>query len=237
MTAVDHYRQIIVACDVTDATVDTQQLLPLLDQVRANTGRQPAEVSADSGYWSEENVTGVAARGSEPYIPPPRPARRAGQAAPPTVHANPCKAQMAAKLATPAAAKRYQLRMETAEPVYGQMKEGRGLRRFCSRGLAKVRGEWALWCLTHNLLKLTSVFRAKRVAQTAHTPYLVALGRLRPRITTIYSVSSPFAPITGTTACGSAVGRPVRTIVLRSTTNARSSAAFTYPTLVSQTGS
>ena len=168
---VDHHRQIIVACDVTDATVDTQQLLPLADQVRANTGQQPAEFSADAGYWSEENVTGLEARGIDPYIPPPRPARRAGQAAPPTVHTNPCKARMAAKLATPAAAKRYSLRKETAEPVLGQMKDGRGLRRFFSWGLANVRGEWALWCLTHNLRKFAGAVRGHRAAnRVRHSP-------------------------------------------------------------------
>jgi hypothetical protein len=46
------------------------------------------------------------------------------------------------------------LRKQTAEPVFGQLKERRGLRRFLLRGLAKVRGEWTLWCLTHNLRKL-----------------------------------------------------------------------------------
>jgi len=162
--AVDHYRQIIVACDVTDATVDTQQLLPLFDQVRANTGGLPAEASADSGYWSEENVTTLQARGIAVYLPPPRPRPRAGQDAAAAVHTSPCKARMAALLATPAAARRYSLRKETAEPVFGQLKAARGLRRFCTRGLDKVRGEWALWCLTHNLRKLAAVLGSQPAA-------------------------------------------------------------------------
>jgi len=40
------------------------------------------------------------------------------------------------------------------EPVFGQIKEARGFRRFLLRGLVKVQGEWALACLTHNILKL-----------------------------------------------------------------------------------
>jgi hypothetical protein len=40
------------------------------------------------------------------------------------------------------------------EPVFGQIKEARGFRRFLLRGLAKIRGEWCLVCLTHNLLKI-----------------------------------------------------------------------------------
>jgi hypothetical protein len=48
------------------------------------------------------------------------------------------------------------------EPVFGQIKEWRGFRRFLLRGLQKVRAEWKLICLTHNLLKL---FRSGRALQ------------------------------------------------------------------------
>ena len=48
----------------------------------------------------------------------------------------------------------YRLRKQTVEPVFGQIKGARGFRRFLLRALAKVRGEWRLVCLTHNLLKL-----------------------------------------------------------------------------------
>ena len=54
------------------------------------------------------------------------------------------------KLASPAATKRHSLRKQITEPVFGQMKDGRGSCRFFSRGLATVRGEWALRCPTHN---------------------------------------------------------------------------------------
>ena len=49
---------------------------------------------------------------------------------------------------------RYALRMETVEPVFGQIKQGRGFRQFLLRGLAKVNREWLLICAGHNLLKL-----------------------------------------------------------------------------------
>ena len=42
------------------------------------------------------------------------------------------------------------------EPVFGQIKEARGFRRFLLRGLAKVRGEWSLICTAHNVLKLAA---------------------------------------------------------------------------------
>jgi hypothetical protein len=50
--------------------------------------------------------------------------------------------------------KAYAKRKETVEPVFGQIKEARDFRRFLLRGLDKVKGEWQLICLTHNLLKL-----------------------------------------------------------------------------------
>ena len=45
-------------------------------------------------------------------------------------------------------------RKAVVEPVFGQIKEARGFRRFLLRGLAKVQAEWQIICATHNLLKL-----------------------------------------------------------------------------------
>ena len=62
--------------------------------------------------------------------------------------------QMKQKLASQAGRDLYRMRKAIVEPVFGQIKEWRGLRRFSLRGLDNVRGEWKLVCLTHNLLKL-----------------------------------------------------------------------------------
>ena len=59
----------------------------------------------------------------------------------------------------------YRLRKHTVEPVFGQIKEARGFRRFLRRGLDNVQGEWALICTVHNLLEL-----AKRTAPAARPP-------------------------------------------------------------------
>ena len=61
---------------------------------------------------------------------------------------------MRRKLQTKRGRQRYALRMETVEPVFGQIKQGRGFRQFLLRGLAKVNREWLLICAGHNLLKL-----------------------------------------------------------------------------------
>jgi hypothetical protein len=56
------------------------------------------------------------------------------------------------------------MRKAVVEPVFGQIKERRGFRRFLFRGLKKVEAEWQIICLTHNLLKL---FRAGVCPQAA----------------------------------------------------------------------
>ncbi len=61
---------------------------------------------------------------------------------------------MRRKLRTKQGRKRYALRMETVEPVFGQIKQARGFRQFLLRGLEKVEREWRLICTGHNLLKL-----------------------------------------------------------------------------------
>jgi Transposase DDE domain len=61
---------------------------------------------------------------------------------------------MKRKLETKAGAAVYALRKTIVEPVFGQIKQARGFRQFLLRGLEKVRGEWALLCMTHNILKL-----------------------------------------------------------------------------------
>ena len=66
----------------------------------------------------------------------------------------PAKEHMAAKVRTPEGKALYARRKVIVEPVFGQIKEDRGFRRFLLRGLKKIRGEWSLVCLTHNLLKV-----------------------------------------------------------------------------------
>jgi hypothetical protein len=64
------------------------------------------------------------------------------------------KARMAAKVRTPEGKALYARRKVIVEPVFGQIKEARGFRRFLLRGLDNIRSEWRLVCLTRNLLKI-----------------------------------------------------------------------------------
>ena len=69
------------------------------------------------------------------------------------------KELMVRKLATKRGAGIYSRRKVIVEPVFGQIKN-RGFRQFLLRGLAKVRGEWSLITLSHNLLKLHGALQA-----------------------------------------------------------------------------
>lgn len=155
--AVDHQTQVIVAAQVTQQANDKQQVQPLVEQMKANLeGRRPAELSADAGYFSEANVGYLDGEKIDPYVATGR--QKHGtlpKERPETVTApGTPRERMAAKLQTPMGKKAYSKRKETVEPVFGQIKEARGLRRFLLRGLGSVQAEWDLICTTHNLLKL-----------------------------------------------------------------------------------
>lgn len=151
----DGAAQVIVACHVTQASNDVQQLVPMVEQVVANVGTAPPTVLADAGYFSEANLLAPALAGIDLYIPPDRQTHGRGAPAPPRrPWHSPESEQMRAKLTTTEGRAAYAQRKTIIEPVFGQIKEARGFRRFAFRGLAKVTAEWTLICLTHNLLKL-----------------------------------------------------------------------------------
>jgi transposase len=155
--AVDHANQVIVACDVGASSADNPQLIPMVDQITANTGAVPNEVSADAGYIAEANLAALETRGIDAYIAPGR--QRHGKAAPSAaqpVAPDTKVGRMARKLRDGAWGSPYHLRKITVEPVFGQIKQARGFRQFLMRGLANVQAEWAMICTAHNLCKLAA---------------------------------------------------------------------------------
>lgn len=155
--AVDSAHQVIVAAQVTNRPSDKAQALPLIREIKTNTGTLPREASADAGYYSAEVVGELSALGVDPFIPPDK--TRHGVVLPPAPKGripsqlSPAD-RMRRKLRTRKGRKRYALRMGTVEPVFGQIKQGRGFRQFLLRGQEKVEREWRLICTGHNLLKL-----------------------------------------------------------------------------------
>lgn len=153
---VDSESQIIVAADITQETNDKQQLAPMLGQVEQNLGVQPEAASADAGYWNEGQVIDERVKGIDLYIATGK--QKHGEAdsesAPAPEEGASALEQMKQKLKSETGRAIYRMRKAIVEPVFGQIKEWRGFRRFSVRGKGKVRAEWKLICLTHNLLKL-----------------------------------------------------------------------------------
>jgi transposase len=168
--AVDDRAQIIVAATLTQAANDKQQLVPVLAEVKTNIGRWPEKVTADSGYFSTTAVTSEVINTVDLYVTPDRSKQTEEMAELPAASPPPFEldqdviARMREKLKTGHGRAVYKQRKMIVEPVFGQVKEVRGFRRFSFRGLQKNEAEWSLICLTHNLLKL---FRGKSCLQLA----------------------------------------------------------------------
>lgn len=145
--AVDASSQIIVAELVTNSGSDMQQLIPLLNQIRQNLGRQAKEVSADSGYCSALNLKTLRKRRIRGYVATDGRGKNVSH----------WIGQMRQRLSQAGRRSRYRFRKQTVEPVFGQIKSARGFRQFLLRGFDQVTREWSLLCTAHNLLKLAAV--------------------------------------------------------------------------------
>ena len=158
---VDDGCQLIVAAEVTQQANDKLQLVPMLNKTRENMGQAPTKVSSDAGYFSDANVKHPDLSGIDLYIPPDR--QKHGTPLPePTGDDADLNAadRMRRKLATPEGHAVYARRKTIVEPVFGQIKQAMGFRRFSFRGLENVSEEWKLVCTAHNLLK---IFRSGRM--------------------------------------------------------------------------
>ena len=135
-------------------------MTPLVEAIREQSGQKPEEVLADSGYCSEGNLKYLRKKRIEGFVATEK--RKHGE------RRGPCKRgplpknasrveRMQRKLETKVGAVVYATRKFIVEPVFGQIKQARGFRQFLLRGIEKVRGEWALICMTHNILKFHKV--------------------------------------------------------------------------------
>jgi transposase len=153
--AVDADNQIIVACDLSACGADVTQQTPMLDEMEKN-GVTPKQLSEDAGYCSEENLAELERRGIDGYVATGRqkhgtPSADGGRSRKVRVE------NMRQKLRDGGFDSPYHKRKTTVEPVFGQIKECRGFRRFLLRGLDKVKAEWSFVCTVHNLCKMAKL--------------------------------------------------------------------------------
>jgi len=141
----------------TTQSNDKKQLEPMLVTVKENCHVLPKKLSADTGYYSKENIAHARGKGVHTLTPPGNTRHTDAQPAPPRGRIPKqlsIKERMEGLLRTRKGRKVYAKRKETVEPVFDQIKEVRGFRRFLLRGLGSVKAEWQVICLTHNLLNL-----------------------------------------------------------------------------------
>jgi transposase len=151
--AVDAEGHVIVAAEVTQEVLDRGQLLAMMESTLHNAGQRPEVVTADAGYWDTETVQQAINTGAQVLVSPDGAAAwKASQ--PRQMAKNPLAQCMRTELATEAGRALYRRRQAIVEPVIGYIKDVRGFRRFALRRLSRVRAEWLIICLTHNLLKL-----------------------------------------------------------------------------------
>ena len=155
--AVEPEFQLIVGQAVTQEVNDKKQMEPMVEAVREQAGQSPANVVADNGYCSDDNLmylegeeilAHIAAGRQKHNVAPVRSPR--GRIPKEMKRVD----RMRRKLQTKAGKAIYATRKGIVEPVFGQIKQGRGFRQFLLRGVEKVKMEWALVCLGHNILKM-----------------------------------------------------------------------------------
>ena len=144
--AVDSDHQVIVATGVSNIAPDVEHLDPMLKRIASHAGAPPEVMTLDAGDRSEDNARTCADQGIDAYIatgrlphgkpPPPRRGLLPKNAD--------AKSRMARKLRSKAGSAIYAQRKAIVEPVNGQIKEARGLRRLLLRGLEKVDTEYRL---------------------------------------------------------------------------------------------
>ena len=157
--------QIIVVAEVTRDENDQKQYHPMMEQAAANleavgVKRKIGAALADAGYWSKATVEACNEDGPEPFIATTKDwkqrkamrDRRLPRGRIPTKLE--VRERMERKLLTKRGRELYKKRSQTVEPVFGQIKDARGIDRFMRRGLSAADSEWKIICATHNLLKL-----------------------------------------------------------------------------------
>ena len=157
----DHF---IVAQRVTQNKSDNHALVPMLDEVERHCAARPERVLADCGFFCNQNLREMEARGIEAYLPDPNLAREletgetAGGVGRMAV-SDPSLLRLRQRLRTTEGRAWYKKRKALVEPIFGILKEQRGMRQFQRRGQSAVALEWTLAAIAHNLIRYHNLRR------------------------------------------------------------------------------
>lgn len=159
--SVDEQEQFILANDVVDECNDQHQLVPMLSQTKENIGESPKQAKADNGYYPQLEEATKLFPEIDLYVDDRN--RRKEY-----INFHELKQKYSKeeynnliKIVSPEGEKEYKKRMYTVEPVIGNIKSNLGYRHFLLRGLSKVKGEFNLMCIAHDIKKIASFFTKK----------------------------------------------------------------------------
>jgi Transposase DDE domain len=149
-------QQVVLAAEITNGSTDFSQLDPMVTATlgeleRAGIDQLPQAVAADAGYWNEEHMDEVVANKHIPVLVAPDKGTRG---TPKRWLTSGRALWMRTVLGSEHGHSRYRKRKQTVEPLFGDTKHNSGVYRFHGRGRVKVRLEWRLLMMTHNLTKV-----------------------------------------------------------------------------------
>src|SRR5579871_893608 len=173
---------LIVGQRVTQNAADNHSLIPMVEEAERQSGAKAEKILADAGFFSLENIEQLESRGLEVYLPDSNLARElnTGQRCP-RIRLSPTQRRMRQKLRGPTGQAIYRRRKALVEPVWGTLKEQRGMRRFRLRGLEKVNIEFTLAAISFNLTRLL----ANRLSGPKPLPH----PAIRPPLTAVLTRS------------------------------------------------
>ena len=146
---------LIVAQRVTQNATDNGSLEPMVNEVKQRCGAPPGAALADSGFFSIDNIQQMEQRKIDAYVPDSNLACELNLGTRCRVKARaPAHRRMRAKLRSPAGQATYARRKAIVEPVFGVLKQQRGIRQFRTRGLHSVNNEFTLATLAYNISRL-----------------------------------------------------------------------------------
>jgi len=146
---------LIVAQRVTQNVTDNGSLVPMIDETEQRCGAPPGAALADSGFFSIDNLNQLEQRNIDAYVPDSNMARALNLGGRCRTRAKaPAHRRMRAKLRSPAGEAAYARRKAVVEPVFGVLKQQRGMRQFRTRGLQNVNNEFTLATLAFNITRL-----------------------------------------------------------------------------------
>jgi transposase len=140
---------VILAAEITTSPRDVGQLVPMVNAVKANTGRRPGIAVADNGYLSESNLEQLGRQRQRCLLAVGREGKKAAR-----WPKGRRTRRMHRILRLPWARRIYDYRKTQGERPFAEIKQTMRFRRFSLRGRANIRGEWNLVCAAVNAMTM-----------------------------------------------------------------------------------